>query len=154
MLVSQLAPAHGYPRVQGFIASLIDMQFSDVRAMLRLPRPDVGIAPGCNFAITSTLCNLISGASTTIYKPAALLHEAKSKYGSKAAFRDLVRNFFPSTPAGTTDFPEDLYQLCRNPLAHSAGLMDAASPVVSFKRIFDGGDSTWLPAGVSARCSA
>ena len=40
MLVSQPAPAYGHPHVQSFIHSLIDMQFSDVRAMLQLPRPD------------------------------------------------------------------------------------------------------------------
>ncbi len=137
MLASQMAPAHGYPQVHGFIVSLLDMQFNDVRAMLQLPRPDVGITPGCNFAITSTLCNLLSGISTTIYKPPHLLHEAESNYGSGAAFRNLVRDFFPYTPAGAADFPRELYQLCRNPLAHSAGLIGAASPVVAFTRIFD-----------------
>src|SRR5437763_527004 len=136
MLVSQLAPAHAYPHVQGFLIALIDMQFSDVRAMLQLPRPDVGITPGCNFAITSTLCNLLSGFSTTVYKPAALLHENHSRYGSGPAFQDLVRDFFPYTPPGAADFPHELSQLCRNPLAHSVGLMNAAAPVVSFTRIF------------------
>ena len=79
MLVSQLALAIGYPHVQGFIVSLIDMQFADVRAMLQLPRPDIGITPACNFAIVSSLCNLISGISTTIYKPRSLLHEVQSQ---------------------------------------------------------------------------
>ncbi|MBV8229489.1 MAG: hypothetical protein JO329_05855 [Planctomycetaceae bacterium] len=60
MLVSQLVSAHAYHHVQRFIVELLDMQFSDVRAMLQLPRPDIGIAPACNFAITSSLCNLIS----------------------------------------------------------------------------------------------
>jgi hypothetical protein len=136
MLVSQLSPAHRYPQVQGFIASLLDMQFSDARAMLQLPRPEVGITPGCNFAITSTLYNLLSGISTTIYKPPHLLHEAESAYGAGPAFRDLVRDFFPYTPAGANNFPRELYQLCRNPLAHSVGLVGAEAPVVSFTRIF------------------
>src|SRR4051812_6582998 len=78
MLVSRLAPAYGHPHVQNFIVSLIDMQLSDVRAMLQLPRPDIGITPGCNFAILSSLCNLISGISTTIFKPPSLLHEVRS----------------------------------------------------------------------------
>jgi len=139
MLVSQLATTDGYPHVQRFLVTLIDMQFSDVRAMLQLPRPDVGITPGCNFAITSTLCNLLSGISTTVYKPTALLHEDRSRYRTGAAFQDLVRDFFPYTPPGAADFPAELYQLCRNPLAHSAGLTNAATPVVSFTRIFDAG---------------
>lgn len=138
MLVSQLAPATGYPMVQAFLVNVLDMQFADVRAMIQLPRPDIGITPGCNFAIVSTLCNLVSGISTTIYKPPGTLNDNSSpNYGSARAFRDLVTDFFPYVPAGATDFPCELYQLCRNPMAHSAGLMDALSPVVFFTRILD-----------------
>lgn len=137
MLVSQLAPTVGFPCVQNFVSQVLDMQFADVRAMLQLPRPEVGITPACNFAIVSSLCNLISGISTTIFKPADLLHEVQSKCGSSRAFRSLVEGFFPYTPPGSNRFPEQLYQLCRNPMAHSAGLMDASSPVVFFTRIFD-----------------
>ncbi|SRR5258706_11701146 len=130
MLVSQLAPATNYPRVQSFVVQVLDMQFADVRAMLQLPRPDVGIDPGCNFAIVSTLCNLISGVSSTIYKPL-------SGRGSGYAFRELVRTFFPYTPSGAADFPKQLYAFCRNPLVHAVGLKNAASPIVSFTRVFD-----------------
>lgn len=137
MLVSQLAPANGYPHVQNFVVTLLDMQFSDVRAMLQLPLPHIGIMPGCNFAIVSSLCNLISGISTTIYKPPHLLNQVQSQCGSGAAFRGLVSNFYPYTPPGTNSFPQELYQLCRNPLAHSAGLMHAPAPTVTFTRIFD-----------------
>ena len=137
MLVSQLAPAHAYPHVQDFIVTLIDMQFNDVRAMLQLPHPELGITPACNFAIVSSLCNLISGISSTIFKPPDLLHEISSNCPSDRAFRELVGNFFPYTPPGADDFPGKLYGLCRNPLAHSVGLMDASDPVVFFTRIFD-----------------
>jgi hypothetical protein len=137
MRVSQLAPAHGYAHVQGFLVDLLDMQFSDVRAMLQLPRPDVGITPSCNFAIVSSLCNLISGISTTIFKPPGLLHETRSGCGAARAFREFVTGFFPYTPPGAGDFPRQLYDLCRNPMVHSAGVMDALSPVVFFTRVFD-----------------
>ena len=138
MLSSQLAPARGYPRVQEFVVQVLDMQFGDVRAMLQLPRPDIGITPACNFAIVSSLCNLISGISTTIFKPPGLIHEVRSPdCGSARAFRELVSGFFPYTPSGAVDFPRQLYDLCRNPMVHAAGLMDAPSPVVFFTRIFD-----------------
>jgi len=138
MLVSQLAPAIGYPHVQNFVVQVLDMQFADVRAMLQLPRPDVGITPACNFAIVSTLCSLISGISTTIYKPRSVLHEVRSpRFGSRRAFQELVSDHFPYTPRGAQDFPKQVYDLCRNPMAHSVGLMDAAAPVVFFTRIFD-----------------
>lgn len=137
MLVSQLVSAHAYNFVQGFIVQVLDEQFSDVRAMLQLPRPDIGIIPACNFAIVSSLCNLISGISTTIYKPPKLPPAGRSKCDSGQAFQGVVHDFFPYTPPGANDFPKQLYQFCRNPLAHSVGLKDAAEPVVYFTRIFD-----------------
>jgi hypothetical protein len=106
--------------------------------MLQLPRPDIGITPGCNLAIVSSLCNLISGISTTIYKPPGLLHEVQSaNCGSVRAFRELVHDYFPYTPSGAGDFPQQLYDLCRNPMSHSAGLMDARAPIVAFTRVFN-----------------
>ena len=137
MLASQLAPAMEYPCVQRFVVDVLDMQFSDVRAMLQLPRPDIGIKPACNFAIVSTLCNLISGISTTIFKPKQLLTEIQSTCPSGQTFTALVRDHFPYCPTGTSDFPRQLYDLCRNPMAHSAGLIGAPAPVVVFTRIFD-----------------
>jgi len=138
MKVSQLAPAIGYPGVQGFVEKVLDMQFDDVRAMLQLPRPDIGIKPGCNFALVSSLCNLISGISMTIFKPPGLLHEVKSSGNhSRRAFRELVANFFPYVPPGANDFPEELYQLCRNPMAHSVGVLNGPAPTVFYARILD-----------------
>ncbi len=146
MLVSQLAPATRFPHVQDFLVQVLDMQFADVRTMLQLPRPDIGIKPGCNFAIVSTLCNLISGISTTIFMPSALLStKIPTAYGSRRAFTNLVRDYYPSPPPGVNDFPEQLYQLCRNPLAHSVALMDNAARVVVFERILhnEHADSGW-----------
>jgi len=44
---------------------------------------------------------------------------------------------WPYSPPGAANFPNDLYQLCRNPLAHAAGLINAPAPIVAFTRIFD-----------------
>src|ERR1700682_6366665 len=104
MFISQIVDLKNYALVRDFFVSHLDMQFSDVRAMLQFPRPDVGIKPGCNFAIVSTICNLLSGISTTIYKPAHLIHEVKSKCESKRAFQGLIRDFFPYVPSGSHDF--------------------------------------------------
>jgi hypothetical protein len=135
MKISELAPAIGFPSVQDFLVNHIDMQFADVRAMLQLPRPDLGITAGCNFAIVSTLCNLISGISTTIFAPAKIL-EGKS-CGSGQAFRQLVTEFFPYAPTGAQDFSKDLYKLCRNSMAHAAGITGTAAPRVWFVRVLD-----------------
>ena len=121
MLVSQLVQPSDYPQVQNFFR-LLDMHFSDARAMLKLPRPDVGIDTGCNLALSATLCNILSGISTTVYKPAHLLHEVKSKCGAGKAFRCLVQDFFPFSPPGAVDFPRELYDYARNALVHALGM--------------------------------
>ena len=137
MLLSQLTNSQAYPKVHNIITSVLDMQFADVRAMLQLPRPDVGIKAGCNFAIVSSLCNLISGISTTIFKPQPLLNEVQSKYHSGPAFKEFVTSYYPSIPPNSSRFADELYNLCRNPMAHSVGIMDAAAPVVYFARFCD-----------------
>ncbi len=121
MLVSQIVQPLNYPQVQAFF-NVLDMHFSDARAMLQLPRPDVGIETGCNLALSTMLCNILSGISTTVYKPANLLHEVKSECGAGAAFRGLVRDFFPYTPPGAVDFPKELYDYARNSLVHALGM--------------------------------
>jgi hypothetical protein len=138
MLVTQMVGAKNYPLINHFIETVLDMQFADVRAMLQLPRPDLGIIAACNFAIVSTLCNLISGISTTIYKPSDLLNQVTSDCPSGRAFKELIRDFFSCKSKGANDIPENLYNLCRNPLAHSAGIADAALPRVYYTRVFHG----------------
>src|SRR5262249_7791971 len=112
---------------------LLDMHFNDARTMLRLPRPEVGIETGCNIALSGMLCNILSGISSTIYKPARLLHEVQSKRCSGEAFRGLVDKFFPFKPPGAVDFPQGLYKYARNPLAHSLGI--GSHPQVVFSRV-------------------
>jgi hypothetical protein len=124
---------------------VLDGHFYDVRAMLRLPLPDVGIKTGCNLALSGTLCNILSGISTTIYKPAHLFHEVQSKYRSGDAFQDLVRDFFPHPPPGAVDFPKELYDYARNPLAHALGFDKANAWQVKFGRVYHSPhpDSGW-----------
>jgi hypothetical protein len=133
MKISQLMPQRGCAHVQDFIRQVLDLQFPDVQAMLRLPCREIGVTPACNIAIVATLCNMISGVSTTIYKPAEFHHEARSRVHSGETFKRLVREFFPYTPTGTADFATELYDYARNPLAHSAGV-SATPPLVRFDR--------------------
>jgi hypothetical protein len=138
MRISQLLSVEDYPHVQSLTTGLFEMQFNDVRAMLQLPLPDLGIHAGCNFAIAAVLTNLISGISTTLYKPASLLDEMSSpQCGSGRAFQGLVRDFFPYTPPPlrADGFATELYQLCRNPLAHAVGLLTTGSPTMFFLRV-------------------
>jgi hypothetical protein len=52
-----------------FVSQKMDLYFADVHAMLRLPRPEVGITQACNFALAAVLVNVISDVSTVLYAP-------------------------------------------------------------------------------------
>jgi hypothetical protein len=45
----------------------VDMQFSDLRTLLRLPQ--AGLESGCNFTAAAILFNLIAGSSVFFYDP-------------------------------------------------------------------------------------
>ena len=45
MRPSQIAEFAKYPAVQSFVANHLDVQFRDVRAMLRLPQPEIEPEP-------------------------------------------------------------------------------------------------------------
>ena len=46
MVLSQFADLRAYPRVRRFVREYLDMQFDDVRGMMKLPRPRQGITGG------------------------------------------------------------------------------------------------------------
>ena len=117
-----------YALVDAFVTNHLVMQLDDVAAMLRLPLPEVGIRAGCNFAAAATLCNLISGISTVLYKP-------RTKMRSGLRFKELLKKYFPWEP--TEDKEENakvIYDIFRNPLAHSLGRQTKTSlPVLIAK---------------------
>jgi hypothetical protein len=102
---------------------------------------DLGFQNGANYALVSYLCNVLSGISVTIYKPSNLLKEpGESKCGSGAAFTNLIVDFFPPQPIEATKFAGELYDLARNTLSHSLGVLDDGSPKVLLKRTLRGSD--------------
>jgi hypothetical protein len=111
--------------VREFIAECVEnLFFKDVHTMLRLPQPEHGFAAGCNFAIAHTLLASIGGVSATLYA-----HEGRSG----ELFRGLLRDCYPwSREPGSKVKPEAaatyLYNLFRNPLTHSLGLLTENIP--------------------------
>jgi hypothetical protein len=106
--------------VKDFIRSHLDMQFHDVHCMLRLPILNQELGAGCNFSAATFLLSLISGISMTLYK---------QRGGSGKLFKELLEIHYPweQEPSGGVtkqDGPDDLYNLFRNPLAHSLGILD------------------------------
>lgn len=106
----------------------------DVRAMLRLPLPDVGITAGCNFAAVHVLLNVLSGLSRLM---------GTSPKRSDAAFRTFVARWYPwrlepsrsslRQKRGT----EALYDSFRTGFAHDLGLLLETGPVDRRGRVRD-----------------
>jgi hypothetical protein len=74
--VSVVIDRSRFPTLFSFVEWGIDMQLADVRDMLRLPMPEVGLESGHKFAATASLVNLIAGASvwfTTLPRPGCLI---------------------------------------------------------------------------------
>jgi hypothetical protein len=112
------------PVLQTFLGQHIDMQFEDLRAVLRLPQLHaLGTTGGGNFLGASALMAVICGASTLFYDagPQAF----KSPYKSQKRFIETM-SYMPwdSKAAGVQRGAgsKRLWQYARNPLAHAFGV--------------------------------
>ena len=117
MMPSNFPKLRFYPDALRFIKTHLDMQFDDVRTMLKLPRSKRGLTGGCNFASTAMLCNLISGISVILYRPLE-----KMRRGDR--FKNLLKDFYPwASHEDKEERSKIIYDLIRNPLAHSLGVL-------------------------------
>lgn len=129
-----------YSLVYDFVFNHVRMQFEDVGSMRRLPMHAHGLNNGCNFASASVICNLISGVSVTIFKP-AVIHKP-DKHGnmqvidSGEAFKEFVKAFYPDpSPQRRSDVAEVLYKLLRNPFAHALGVLSKGVCQLEIKKV-------------------
>ena len=126
MRLSDIPELQNYPNVSDFVEKHLSMQFGDVRSMLRLPLPERGIEDGCNFAVATVLCSLISGISESLFMPQNPIQEnckrEKEWIGSGQTFKQLMRNFYPWESGEKKKKKTDvLYYFLRNPLTHALG---------------------------------
>ena len=127
MRLSDIPELQNYRHVSPFVRDHLSMQFGDVRAMLRLPIPELGIEDGCNFAVATVLCSLISGISVTIFRPSSL---PNNQIGSGRVFRQLLENFYPwEQEENRTEGAEALYDYFRNPLVHALAVERESSHI-------------------------
>jgi hypothetical protein len=116
-----------YSNVYAFVSDHLSMQFGDVRCMMRLPIPILGISHACNFAVAAILCNLISGISVSLYMPVnpiKINEKGERRWVSTGeTFKLLLENFYPweSGKNGKTR-ARVLYNFVRNPFAHALGV--------------------------------
>ncbi|UGS35244.1 hypothetical protein DSM104329_01630 [Capillimicrobium parvum] len=100
----------------------IDMQLGDIRDMLRLPMFDVGLEAGQNFAATTSLVNVIAGASVWFYDAS---EDGLSNRGDRSRrYRETLEGYWPwDTEAVDSEIGiKVLYDHVRNPLAHAFGM--------------------------------
>jgi hypothetical protein len=129
MLPSQCPEFKVYPAVDNFVTYHLAMQFDDVRCLMKLPLPEVGLGAGCNFAAAATLCNLISGISVVLYTP------KDPSSGSGKKFKGLLEKFYPWEPGEKkAEKSKVIYDLVRNPLAHSLGVLKKGSLPISIMK--------------------
>lgn len=140
MAPEEFPELNSYPIVRGFVAEHVSMQFGDVRSMLRLPIPSLGIRHACNFAVAATLCNLISGISVSLFKPPnpVKLNRSGQKVwiGAGEAFNRFLEGLYPWEPNDDkAERAKVLYDLLRNPLAHSLGVQREKHCLTEIERL-------------------
>ncbi len=127
---SEIPELARYRSVRRFVRKHLDMQFADVRTMLRLPLPELGLHGGCNFAAAATLCDLLSGISVVLFDPPPRYYQTKQQQEAKQKGRDrgirfkalLDGYFLWEQGQRKAACISVLYDRVRNPLAHELAL--------------------------------
>ena len=131
-----------YPHVKKFVASHVAMQFGDIRAMLSLPTGQGGdrIEHGCNFAAANALCSIVSGLSVVFFDRQGKVANAKRRYSNRGKrFKRLLKFYYPWTDGEDRVAKIDaLYDLTRNPLAHSLGVLESGQVPIAIVKPKDG----------------
>lgn len=130
-LPSAFPEAQHLSSVRRLLAEQVDMQFSDLRALMLLPRDDIAPNVGCNLTAAAMICNQISGFSIwffhTRYAQTLVREEAKGRKQplSRRRFLGFVRAYYPRSTAEprAETIAKRLYET-RNLLSHSLGLGD------------------------------
>jgi hypothetical protein len=131
MFPSELIDAQRYPSLKQLLEIQLDMQFVDLRTLLRLPRSDDGLNGGCNLTAASLLFSIVAGSSVLFYDASTTAMADGRQSGRR--FKELLARYYPF---GDDDLPREeaarvLYESARNPLTHCFG-------VGKDKRVFPG----------------
>ncbi len=126
MLPSEFPEVQSRNALKRLLAVHVDMQFKDLRTMLRLPLP--GLDGGCNFAAAAFLFNVIAGGSVCFYNTSDQAFKTRGDRSER--FRNVLRDFYPwaGEPLAKEEAVQLLYAAARNPLAHSLGLDAPPTP--------------------------
>jgi hypothetical protein len=134
--VSIVVDRSRFPKLFRFVEWRIDVQLAEVRELLRLPMPELGLESGQTFAAAASLVNLIAGASVWFYDASTA---GLSDRESGRRFRETLAAYWPWDDGEIVDKAEGirlLYECLRNPLAHGFGMSrldDESSPIAFLK---------------------
>ena len=120
MQLSDLVDSARFPAVAKFLDTQVEMQFADLRVLLQLPTGDW--QAGCNFAAANMLLNLLSGFSVCLMN--AGLEALTERRDRGIRFKNLLDQYYPwdAESWSPNQCSEWLYDVARNPLAHSLGI--------------------------------
>jgi hypothetical protein len=122
-----------YRAVDRFFRKHLDMQFSDVRTLMKLPRPGQGMPAGCNFIAAAALANLIGGFAEVLYAAPGSMNGPNQ---SGARLQALLKDLYPWQPGERRSAKgKALYYFVRNPLIHNLGIDDPRRSKKKMRRI-------------------
>jgi len=124
MLPSDYPEVAQYKNLAELLKNQVDMQFDDLRTLLRLPIAEHGLTAGCNLAVAMILFNLIAGASVCLFE--ASLKGLSDRKDRTRRFKEVLVHFYPwqGESLSVLNCVNCIYDSARNPLAHSFGLDD------------------------------
>jgi hypothetical protein len=110
-----------WPRVERFVKKRISMQYDDLRKLMQ--------KRGFNLLVVAGLCDLVSGLSVSLYKPAVTKKwiavcgtKKQVELGSGELFKLLLEAYYPwQKDERRKRKSEIIYKFVRNPLVHSLG---------------------------------
>lgn len=130
-LPSQYDEAQGLRAVARLLTEQVDMQFSDLRALLRLPNDQIAPLVGCNFTAAAMIFNQISGLSRWVFhnrQAQRIVRRERKGRGSPFTgqrFKSFVRAYYPRA-IGEPPVDSIAVKLfdARNLLSHNLGVGD------------------------------
>jgi len=122
MLPSEFPEVQRYPNLKRLLEAQVDMQFIDLRTLLRLPQEQMGLKGGCNLTAAAILFNIIAGSSVCFYNPSE--QALADRTGRSKRFKEVLEKFYPwqGEPIPKDQCVSVLYDRTRCSLVHSLGL--------------------------------
>lgn len=133
MSPSELPGVAKYGAVDRFFRKHLDMQFNDVRTLMKLAKPTQGLPAGCNFVTAAALANLVGGFAEVLY---AAPPSMNSPHQSGQRLQAILKELYPWQPGERRKAKAKvLYYFVRNPLVHNLGIDDPRRPKKDMRRI-------------------